>query len=216
MAIRREVLEIVGPAGALEALLDLPDDDSPNAVGLVCHPHPLHGGTMDNKVVYTLARSLSGLGIATLRFNFRGVGASEGSYDDGRGETNDALAAADVLRARWADADLVVAGFSFGAAVAVRIALALEPVALVTVAPPVERLPTADALPRCPWLVIHSSDDALIGIDAVIAWLNAQPPGPELAIVDGADHFFHGKLGEVRTAVEAFIAPCLDAVGGNA
>lgn len=211
MAIRREAFTITGPAGVLEALLEVPDDDSPRAVGVVCHPHPLHGGTMNNKVVYTLARSLASLGIATLRFNFRGVGASAGAYDDGCGETDDALAAAATLRARWPGADLVVAGFSFGAAVAVRVALAVEPLALVTVAPSVERLPRDGALPQCPWLVVHGSDDALIGIDAVVKWLNDQPPGPELAAVDGAEHFFHGKLGEVRTAVEAFIAPRLDA-----
>jgi len=205
MAGSREPLSVTGPAGALEATLDLPDSGAPAAVALVCHPHPLHGGTMDNKVVYTLARAFAGLGMAALRFNFRGVGASAGAFDDGRGETDDALAAAAVLRERWPDAALIVAGFSFGAVVAVRAALQLRAAALVTVAPPIERLPSGEPLPSCPWLVVHGEADALISIDSVIAWLDAQPPGPELDVVSGADHFFHGKLGDIRDAVEAFV-----------
>jgi alpha/beta superfamily hydrolase len=211
MAAHRESLAIEGPAGTLEALLELPGETVPRAVGLACHPHPLHGGTMDNKVVYTLARTFAGLGMAALRFNFRGVGESEGSYDEGRGEVDDALAAAAVLRERWPKTDLVVAGFSFGAAVAVRAAQRLDPLALVTVAPPIERLAPDEALPQCPWLIIHGENDELIGIDAVVAWLNTRPPGPALDVVAGADHFFHGKLGDVRAAVETFVTPFVDA-----
>ena len=214
-ALHREALSVAGPAGTLEAILDLPDAAVPRALGLVCHPHPLHGGTMDHKVVYTLARTFVGLGMAALRFNFRGVGGSEGAYDEGRGETDDAVAAADALRERWPSADLVVAGFSFGAVVALRAAHRLEPSALVTVAPPVERLLSDEPLPRCPWLIVHGANDALISVDVIVAWLNARPPGPALDVIEGAEHFFHGKLDELRAAVEAFIAPTLDAGPGN-
>lgn len=161
---------------------------------------------MDNKVVVTLVRTFADAGMAALRFNFRGVGASAGAFDDGRGETKDALAAAGVLRGRWPDAVLVVAGFSFGAVVAVRAAQQLRAAGLVTVAPPLERLAPDEPLPSCPWLVVHGDEDALIGIDSIVAWLDAQPPGPELDVVSGADHFFHGKLGDIRDAVAAFVA----------
>jgi len=167
---------------------------------------------MDNKVVYTLARTFAGLGIAALRFNFRGVGASAGAFDAGRGETEDALAAAAVLRERWPDAVLLVAGFSFGAVVALRAARLLQAAALVTVALPIERLLPGEPLPTCPWLIVHGEEDALIGIDSVVTWLDAQPPGPELDVVSGADHFFHGKLGEIRGAVEAFVGRLEDSV----
>ncbi len=205
MAGSRESLSIAGPAGVLEATLDLPDDRAPVAVALVCHPHPLHGGTMDNKVVYTLARTFAAAGMAALRFNFRGVGASAGAFDDGRGETEAAVAAATVLRERWPDAVLIVAGFSFGAVIALRAAQQLRAAALVTVAPSLERLLPDEPIPTCPWLIVHGEEDALIDIDSVIAWLDVQPPGPELTVVRGADHFFHGKLGDIRDAVEAFV-----------
>ena len=112
---------IVGPAGTLEAKLELPQGE-PRATALICHPHPLHGGTMDNKVVYMLARSFLALGAAVLRFNFRGVSASDGSYADGIGEVEDALAVSAWLRERWPDLPQYLGGFSFGAAVAVHAA----------------------------------------------------------------------------------------------
>ncbi|HSG64701.1 MAG TPA: alpha/beta family hydrolase [Gammaproteobacteria bacterium] len=204
-APRHERLMVVGPAGPLEALLEIPSDAEPAAAALVCHPHPLHGGTMDNKVVHTLARAFTACGAAALRFNFRGVGASAGTFDDGRGELADALAAAAHVRARWPDRPFLLGGFSFGAAVATRAAAGLTADALVTVALPFDRLGAVRALPRLPWLLVHGADDALIELDALVGWLDSLPPGPELEVVAGADHFFHGKLAQLRASVEAFV-----------
>lgn len=205
---RRENLLIAGPAGALEAILETPTvaTPTPAAVALICHPHPLHGGTMDNKVVTTLARSFLAHGALALRFNFRGVGASAGVFDNGIGELDDAAAAAAHLRDRWPDAPFFLGGFSFGAAVAAQAAETLEPAALVTVALPIERLGAPSFIqPAAPWLLVHGSGDALIDVDALIDWLNELAPGPELDVVDGADHFFHGKLVELRSCVDAFL-----------
>jgi len=200
---------IPGPAGSLEALLEMPESAAPTAVVLICHPHPLHGGAMTNKVVYTLARGFVALGAAALRFNFRGVGASQGAHDAGVGEIEDAIAAAACLRARWPECPLYLGGFSFGAAVAVRAAATIRPSGLVTVALPFERLGVGATAPDLPWLLLHGSEDELIGLDALIEWLNQQPPGPELEVVAGADHFFHGKLSELRADVEAFFGPLI-------
>src|ERR1700727_2668998 len=132
----RERLAIPGPAGVLQAIVHEAEGVPQPLYGIVCHPHPLYGGTMDNKVVYTLARALQALGIASLRFNFRGVGASAGSYDEGAGETQDAAAVADFGAARWPHRRLVLAGFSFGAFVALRLALTRDTARLITVAAP--------------------------------------------------------------------------------
>lgn len=208
----REDLTIAGPAGALEAIVELPAA-CPTATALICHPHPLHGGTMMNKVVHTLARSFVDLGAAALRFNFRGVGASDGNHDDGVGEVADAVAAAAYLRARWVGRVFYLAGFSFGAAVAVRAAAVIRPDALATVALPFERLEPAVDLPSAPWLLIHGSEDAVVGVDALIDWLNLQTPGPELEVIEGADHFFHGKLTALRSGVAEFFASPAVAAG---
>lgn len=202
----------MGPAGALEAMIELPVAD-PTATALICHPHPLHGGTMMNKVVHTLARGFLDLGAAALRFNFRGVGASEGVHDDGIGEVADAVAAARYLRGRWSGLPLYLAGFSFGAAVAVRAAARIRPNALVTIALPYERLERAESLPQLPWLLIHGSEDTLIRVDALIDWLNRQRPGPELEVIEGADHFFHGQLTALKDGVVAFFASPAAAAG---
>jgi alpha/beta superfamily hydrolase len=202
---------VPGPAGGLEALLDLPPDDPPRGIALICHPHPQHGGTMHNKVAYMLARSFIGLGVAAMRFNFRGVGASQGSFDDGIGETDDAIAMAAWLRARWPGLPLYLGGFSFGAAVASRAVAAVQPAALVTVALPVSRLDDAITGLELPWLLVHGSEDELIDLDTLIAWLNRRAPGPVLDVVTGADHFFHGHLSELRSGIEQFFEPLVTA-----
>src|SRR5258706_4962234 len=127
-----------GPAGRLEALIEEPTDVPLRYAAVVCHPHPLFGGTLHNKVVHTLARSFRSGGAATLRFNFRGVGASEGHHDEGVGEAADTLAAVAWARTRWPAAPLLLAGFSFGAAVAIRAAAAADPHWLVSLAPAVD------------------------------------------------------------------------------
>ncbi|HJY37507.1 MAG TPA: alpha/beta fold hydrolase, partial [Steroidobacteraceae bacterium] len=154
---------IAGPAGDLEALLEIPAGADGARVAVICHPHPVYGGTMTNKVVHMLAKAFYERGVPALRFNFRGVGASAGRYDEGEGETLDALAAIDWALQRWPGATLWAAGFSFGGAIAVRAAIARDAQRLVTVAPAVHRFAVSGAeLPRCPWLLIQGDRDELV------------------------------------------------------
>jgi alpha/beta superfamily hydrolase len=193
-------LEIAGPAGPLEALLEDPGGSAAD-FGVICHPHPLHGGTMHNKVVFTLARALRERGMPTLRFNYRGVGRSAGSYDEGRGETEDALAVVGWGRRRWPAARLVLAGFSFGALVALRAALVAGTEQLISVAPAVTRLAVAVPRPAGQWLVVQGDADELVDCSDVQAWARAFEPPPTLRIFAGGDHFFHGRLHELQAAV---------------
>ncbi len=136
--------------------------------GVVCHPHPLGGGTLDNKVVHTVARTMQELGLPALRFNFRGVGASAGTFDDGIGETDDAQAVIDWGRERWPQAALWLAGFSFGAYVALRVSERRRPQRLITVAPPVQRFQLAALrVPDCPWLIVQGDADEIVDCGAV-------------------------------------------------
>lgn len=202
-----EHLFLDGPAGRLEAVLDLPREHVARAAALVLHPHPQHGGTLTNKVVHTLARSFVGLGFAALRFNFRGVGESAGTWDEGSGELDDALAAAAWLENRYPDHPFWLAGFSFGAAIAIRAAVETSPAGLVSVAPAVQRFAGDLARqPDCPWLVIQGDADELVDVDDTVAWVDGLEPGPELQVLPGVDHFFHGKLVVLREAVTTFVA----------
>jgi len=195
-----------GPAGHLQALLETPADGSPIACAVVCHPHPLYAGTMHNKVAHTLARSFLGEGFAALRFNFRGVGESAGEYDDGVGEVADALAAVDWLSAEFPSLPLWLAGFSFGAAVAIKASIECKPAGLVSIAPPVRRFASdLRQQPDCPWMIVHGDKDEVVDLADTLAWVNELQPGPELLVFDGATHFFHGKLVSLREAVQEFV-----------
>jgi uncharacterized protein len=203
-----ERLTLAGPAGALEALIETPvmegapDAAAPRNFGVVCHPHPLYGGTLDNKVVWTLARVFQQLGAPTIRFNFRGVGASAGGYDEGRGETADALAVIADGRRRWPQAALWLAGFSFGGVIALRAAAAALPARLITVAPGINKLEArAAAPPECPWLIVQGEADDVVPPEAVIGWARTLSPAPSLRILKGAGHFFHGRINELRDTV---------------
>lgn len=220
-APRAERLMIEGPAGGLQALIETPLSEAGEtlavpAFAVVCHPHPLYGGTLDNKVVYTVARAIEQLGVPAIRFNFRGVGASAGSYDEGRGEGDDALAVIAFGRRRWPQAPLWLAGFSFGGAVAARIAVAARAERVVLVAPGITRLERADfeaaraAEPACPWLIVQGDADEVVPAGAVLDWARTRTapptvPAPQLAVLPGAGHFFHGRLNELRDAVLAFL-----------
>jgi uncharacterized protein len=199
-------LSIPGQAGALEAIAEDPGVPGPS-YAVVCHPHPLFGGTMQNKVVTTVARALQESGIPTLRFNFRGVGASAGAFDHGVGETADAEAVASWGAQRWPGRTLVLAGFSFGGYVALRLAQQRDsqnraPRLLITVAPAVERFDSeSTSVPRCPWLIIQGDADDVVDPAAVIHWASTLNPTPQLVVLPGAGHFFHGRLPEVREAV---------------
>ncbi len=208
---RTTALVIDGPTGPLEALLEEPSGASGallSGFGVVCHPHPLHGGTMQNKVVHTLARTFQELGLPTLRFNYRGVGKSAGTYDHGRGETEDAMAVIESGRQRWPGAALFLAGFSFGALVAMR-AVQRTPASLVVcVAPPVERAEaSALAVPSCPWLIVQGDADEIVDHRQVTAFAARSSPAPQLRMLPGADHFFHGRLHELHDVVIQFAQP---------
>ncbi|MGB5164960.1 MAG: alpha/beta fold hydrolase [Woeseiaceae bacterium] len=201
-----ENLFLDGPAGRLEAILETPTEGEIVGAAVICHPHPQHGGTMHNKVAHTLARSFVRLGYRVLRFNFRGTEASDGSYDEGVGELDDALAAIDWLQKGSGDIPLWVAGFSFGAAISIRAATVREIDGLVTIAPAVYRF--ANGLtrqPSCPWLIVQGDEDELVPVQETLEWVNGLEPGPELQVFAGAEHFFHGRLVELREAVQTFV-----------
>lgn len=194
---------IDGPAGAIEALVDAPAG-APRALAIVCHPHPLHQGTMHNKVAHTLARTFRNLGAVAVRFNFRGVGASAGRHADGEGEREDVAAVAAWGREQWPGLELLLGGFSFGAAMAYLSAGPLEARALVTAALPVERVGAA-APPACPWLTVHGALDDIVPIAALERWLAAIVPQPELVVFPEADHFFHGHLPQLAERVSGML-----------
>lgn len=211
---RVEPVQIAGPAGLLEAVVEDPSPGTaPTAFLVVCHPHPLHGGSMSNKVVTTLARTAHAQGVPTLRFNFRGVGASEGVFDEGRGEVQDALATVAFGRQRWPDASLWLAGFSFGGVVALRASTtrgvgSVE--RLVTVAPALGRNfgSVRDiSIPSCPWLVVQGDADEVIDGNLVIDWAEQLDPAPRLAVLPGVGHFFHGHLPALQGVVAEFLGP---------
>lgn len=196
---------IDGPAGPLEILLEGSIETAPRAYGVVCHPHPLQGGTLDNKVVYALARALQDVGLPTLRFNYRGVGRSTGHYDEGQGETLDALAVAAWGAARWPGAAVWFAGFSFGGFVAINASRRQGAERVAVVAPAVGRLSTFKVQgPRCPWFLAQGDADEVIAPGAVLDWAREQVPAPEIALFPGVGHFFHGKLNELRERVVGF------------
>lgn len=187
-------------------MLERPGDGPLDGCAVICHPHPQHGGTMHNKVVHTLARAFVRSRFEALRFNFRGTEESEGSYDNGVGELDDALAALHWLSDRHPDLPIWLAGFSFGAAMAVK-AAAAEPVdGLIAVAPAISRFAQAlETQPKCPWLIVQGDEDELVDVDETVAWVDSLEPGPELLIINGGEHFFHGRLTELREAVMTFI-----------
>lgn len=203
---KNETLFINGPAGRLQAIVDRPGDASPRGSVVVLHPHPQHGGTMHNKVVYILARTFVQLGYVALRFNFRGTEQSEGRYDEGRGELDDSRAALAWLRDQQADGSVWLAGFSFGAAIAIRAAVEESVDGLISVAPAVERYASAlERQPDCPWLIVQGDEDELVNVETTIAYVNTLKPGPELVVMQGVEHFFHGELQSLRDAVADFV-----------
>jgi hypothetical protein len=193
-------VQIPGPVGSLEALIEYPEGQ-PKAIAVICHPHPRKLGTMHNKVTATLARTFSHLGAVAVRFNFRGVGHSEGNYADGVGERDDALAVVQWIRQQRPGLALYLGGFSFGAVVALTIAAGVGPRGLVTVAPPVGRLPSDFLAPTCPWLLVLGDRDEVVSPGTVIEWLKTLKAPPTLTLLNGVGHFFHGQLGALAERV---------------
>lgn len=208
MTTREIPLFLDGPEGQLEALhLATPDA---KGVVLICHPHPLFAGTMQNKVVATLQRAARDAGYATLRFNFRGVGQSAGSYAEGRGEIDDALAAARWLAEQHPGLPLTLMGFSFGSCVAGNAAERLEGegaelAQLFMLAPPVERF-DVDLPERCPLTVIQPEADEVVTPERVYAWSAELNKPHELIRIPECSHFFHGKLIELKDLIQARLA----------
>jgi len=199
-------VSIPGPSGLLEGKVDCAVSSEPHGIAVICHPHPLYGGTMQNKVVHTLAKSFAANNQTAVRFNFRGVGISEGSYDEGKGEIDDVLAVTDWIAEQQEGLPVILAGFSFGSYVALQAAEMIKPAALITVAPPV-RMFDFDNLHSvsCPWLLIQGDEDEVVDVNSVINWAATMKVSPEVNIIEGSSHFFHGKLIELRTICDAFI-----------
>jgi alpha/beta superfamily hydrolase len=198
----KERVLLPGPAGNLEVLVNDPGQRR-RGLALIAHPHPLYGGTLDNKVVQTLAKSFFAQSYVAVRMNFRGVGASEGVFDEGRGETQDWLVVAQAMRARFGELPLALAGFSFGAFVQSRVAEQLRPDRLVLVAPAVGRFPVA-AVPEHT-LVVHGEDDDVVALSDVLNW--ARPQSLPVVVLPGAGHFFHGRLIELARILQRS-CPC--------
>lgn len=189
MPARVERVLIPGLAGSIEADIQEPDS-APRGIALIAHPNPVQGGTKDNKVATTLARTFTGLGYVSVRPNFRGVGASEGMHDQGIGETDDLVTVAEYAMRRFQMRTLLLAGFSFGAFVQTRVAKRLPCERLVLVGPAVNRFP-AEAVPENS-LVIHGEHDDVVPLAAVLDW--ARPQNLPVVVLPGGDHFFHGRL----------------------
>jgi len=199
-------LMLAGPAGALEAITACPAGARVPATAIILHPHPLHGGTMQNKVVTTLARGFTQLGVATLRFNFRGVGASEGTYARGEGEAEDALAVIEWVRQQRPEDAIWLAGFSFGAYIALRVAAQARVNGLVTVAPAVHLYDFARLqLPNCPWLLVQGEADEVVPVEMVRRWLARIVPAPRVVFLPDVGHFFHQRLNDLRAALQDFV-----------
>jgi alpha/beta superfamily hydrolase len=195
---------VAGPAGAIECAVDAPATQA-LGVAVICHPHPQHGGTMDNKVVQTLARAFVQLGWRSVRFNFRGIGSSAGVWDEGVGEVEDALAV--IASARATGEALILAGFSFGGFVATQAAVRLaddaKPQRMVLVGPSTQRQQMANVPPDT--VVIHGETDDVVPLESTLAW--ARPQSLPVIVFPGVGHFFHGQLGLLKSVVVRELQP---------
>jgi alpha/beta superfamily hydrolase len=203
MPRRIEALFIPGPAGRIEALLEEPEHGTPSEAALVCHPHPKHGGTMHNKVVYRIARGLRTKNCVVLRFNFRGVNRSAGEYDRGVGEVDDARAALEYLRGAYPDLPFTLAGFSFGSRVALKLACSgVGARRAIAVGFPTSLRDTA-FLYRCPVrrYFIHSTNDEFGPLHDIQALVAGLPEPKQLITITAGDHFFKGALDQLEAAV---------------
>ena len=196
-------LVIDGPAGPLEVVQNVPESP-PAGIALVAHPLPTQGGTLDNKVVQTLAKTFFALGYVAVRFNFRGVGQSAGSFDEGKGETDDALAVLADARATFGTTlPVVLAGFSFGTYVQTRVAQHVTPQRMVLVAPAVKRF-AVGAVPA-DTIVVHGDEDDVVSLADALAW--ARPQELPVVVFPGCGHFFHGRLPQLSRVITGMWQP---------
>lgn len=201
-------VNIPTPQGHLEGILK-PEEEGTQPVytSIVCHPHPLGGGNMHNKVVFKVAQTLQGLNIPALRFNFRGVGHSTGSYDEGRGEMDDVRYALEFLSRRYPGVPTIIGGFSFGSYVALKVGANDDRAqALIGLGVPA-RMFQEDTLQNChkPKFFVHGTEDELTPYDLTIRWFEQVPAPKSMITIEGADHFFQGRLDEVQAVIASFI-----------
>lgn len=204
VSLRETAVKIKGPAGQIESLIY--SADNPHTVAIICHPHPLHEGTMQNKIVFTICRAFQQKGISTVRFNFRGVGESEGEYGDSMGEVDDLMAVNEFVDTQFPEASRYLAGFSFGAYIAAMGATQIPCLQLFSVAPAVTNQPyeTLSTI-TCPWVVLQGEKDEVIPPQAVYDWFekaNNHHSNMELIKIPDATHFFHGHLITLREIIE--------------
>lgn len=197
----KESIFIDGPIGQLEAVIH--HTDSPKYIGIICHPNPLQSGTMDNKVVTTVARAFNALNITAIRFNYRGVGQSAGSYGEITGEVSDAMAVVAFIQAKWPNIPLCAAGFSFGAYIAASISATHNCSQLISIAPAVDRMPYANLRPiTCPWLVIQGEQDEVVDPFSVYKWYDSLVADKTLIKLADTGHYFHGKLPLLQNIIQ--------------
>lgn len=197
---------IDGPAGKLETVLAEPKS-IPKGIAIIAHPHPLHSGTMNNKIITTLFKSLLEIGFIAVKFNFRGVGKSEGDFADGVGEIEDVITVANGIRERYHNViphpSLLLAGFSFGGGIQLHAAIKLKPEFLILVAPSVKNLNVPPASKDIKsTLIIHGEHDEIVSIKTIFDW--AAPQSLPVVVIPGAEHFFHGKLATLRKTILQF------------
>lgn len=196
--IQEKTIFIEGHAGPIETVIEIPSQPF-HQVAIICHPHPLYGGSLHNKVVHTLAKTFQELTIATVKFNFRGVGKSAGSYASGEGEADDFICVLEWVKKEYPNHSLWLAGFSFGAYIALKAALHYPIEQLILVAPSVEHFPvTTLPLPSCSLIVVQGDADEIVPPQMVFDWVKTLSPVPTLIHMENASHFFHGRLRELK------------------
>ena len=200
-----QALFINGPAGPIEALLYVPESNLPQKLVIMCHPHPLHQGTMNNKVVTTVCRRFKTLGYASIRFNFRGIGQSGGNYDQAKGEIEDCLAVLAYVQQHYPETSICLAGFSFGSYIAYQAAHRQSVKGLILIAPPVNHFSFVQGSPTCPYWVIQGEQDEIVPKDEVLTWVRAQQPQANYTEFSATDHFFHGKLLDLAQQLDLII-----------
>ena len=202
----QETLLVSGPVGNLEVEIHTKPEINYKYLAVLGHPHPLHGGTMHNKIITTLMRTFLELNIPCIRFNFRGVGESFGIHDAGIGETEDLIAIVNWWRKEHLDAKIILAGFSFGSYVTYRATKDLDADLLISISPPVHHYDFTEFLPlTCPWFIIQGDNDDVVPLQVVIDFITKYAVQAKLEIFAGATHFFHGRLLELREKVFHYV-----------